>query len=352
MSADDRAAIDATALDALARLGDGATALYVGIWDPAKGAYTQAYGESSPGVRAAISDHNRIGSVTKTFTAVAVLQLVADGQIGLRDTLASLVPDLVAEYPAIARVTVDQLLGMRSGIGDFFCCANTFTRTFYADHERRFGVGELVAEGLRMGAPSAEPPREQDYSNTNYVILGEILRVATGRSTAMVLSDLARSAGLPETGLEEPDARAMPEPAARGYVGPLYVAEHHDLLPSSVAAGTDVSAWTLSAAGSAAGMYSTLEELGAWAASGYGSALLPVELAETRLPPAGAPAFSYGYGIIRSGDWIGHGGSVDGWVVDTTFNMETGASWVLIVNSGGGATAFEPLVKFLPEFSF
>lgn len=68
------------------------------------------------------------------------------------------------------------------------------------------------------------------------------------------------------------------------------------------------------------------------------------------MPPAGA---SYGYGIMRAGDWIGHGGSVHGWVAMTAFDMQTGTTFMAIVNSGGGEGALEPLAAYLlPDAPF
>ncbi|HTI28830.1 MAG TPA: serine hydrolase domain-containing protein [Methylomirabilota bacterium] len=345
MSDADRGEIDSAARDALAQ-SDGATALYVGIWIPEKGFYEQAYGESSPGVAATLADHNRIGSVTKTFTATAVLQLVASGEIALTDTLATLLPELAAEFPALTSVTVDQLLGMRTGIGDFFCCPGSLVDTYFADPTHLFTVHDLVAEGLRMRSPPSVPLASAEYSNTNYVILGEVLRVVTGHSVHEVLTDLARSVGLEQTGLLAPDVSQMPAPAAHGYMGAAQVAEHRDLLPPGVVGGIDVSDWSLSFAGAAGAMYSTLGDLGAWAATGYGSALLPADLASRRLSPPDGRDFDYGYGITVSGDWIGHSGLVEGWITDTAFNPTTGATWVLIVNSGGGEAVLQAMAEF------
>lgn len=345
MSATDRAAIDSAAVAAL-ELSDGATALYVGIWDPQKGFYQQAYGESSPGVAATLADHNRIGSVTKTFTATAVLQLVASGSIRLDDTLATLLPELTAEFPALAPVTIDQLLGMRTGIGDFFCCPGSLVDTYFADPTHAFTLHELVAEALRISSPPSVPLTSSHYSNTNYLILGEVLRMVSGRPVDEVLTGLARSAGLQQTALLAPGEERMPEPAAHGYLGAAQVEEHRDLLPASVVAGTDVSGWSLSFAGAAGAMYSTLGDLGAWAGSGYGSALVPADLAHARLSPPGGKDFDYGYGIYVSGEWIGHSGLVEGWIADTAFNATTGATWVLIVNSGGGEAVLQAIAPF------
>jgi len=351
MSDEDRAAIDAAAVDALAR-SDGATALYVGIWHPENGVYQQAYGESSPGAPATVADHNRIGSVTKTFTATAVLQLVASGRIDLDETLASLLPDLTAEFPALASVTIDQLLGMRTGIGDFFCCPDSLIEAYLADPTRMFAFEEMVAGGLAMGEPPSVPPASADYSNTNYVILGEVLRVVSGKPAHEVVTALARSAGLQQTGLGAPDETQMPAPAARGYLGAAQVADHEHLLPPGVGAGTDVSDWTVSFAGAAGAMYSTLGDLGAWAATGYGSALLPDDLATRRLSPPDGIEYDYGYGILRYHDWIGHSGLVEGWIVDTAFNVTTGATWVLIVNSGGGEAVLQGMAEFAQPGAF
>jgi len=345
MSDADRGSIDAAAADALAQ-SDGATALYVGIWNPTKGVYQQAYGESSPGVAATVADHNRIGSVTKTFTATAVLQLVSSGQIGLEESLDDVLPDMTAKFPALASVTVDQLLGMRTGIGDFFCCPGSLVDTYFADPTHVFTVDELVAAGLRMGSPASVPLASSQYSNTNYVILGEVLRVVTGRPVHEVLTGLARSAGLQQTALQAPDEGQMPPPAAHGYLGAAQVEEHRDLLPPSVVAGTDVSGWSVSFAGAAGAMYSTLGDLAAWAGSGYGSAMLPADLAKARLSPPDGREFDYGYGITVYHDWIGHSGLVEGWIVDTAFNPITGATWVLIVNSGGGERVLQAMAAF------
>ena len=85
--------------------------------------------------------------------------------------------------------------------------------------------------------------------------------------------------------------------------------------------------------------------------TGYGTALLPLDLATRRLPPPGAPNFAYGYGITRAGDWIGHSGLVEGWIVDTAFNTTTGATWVLIVNSGGGEALLGAMAALARPFS-
>lgn len=351
MAAEERRVVDDIATSALRDHGDGATALYLGTWDPIRGVYVAAYGEAAPGQAATIADHTRIGSITKTFTATAILDLVARGRLALDATLADLVPDMVALHPSLGPVTIDELLGMRTGIGDIFCCADAFTEAFFRDPTRTISVDELVTDGLQAGSPLPGGLTLPEYSNTNFVILGAVLEAVTGRPADEVVTDVARAVGLAETALDPPDVRAMPEPAAHGYLGPNQVAEHADRMPPDLMAGTDTSDWTMSFARAAGGMYSTVADLGRWAASGFGSTLLPASLADRRItPPEGG---SYAYGIMRSGDWIGHGGNVHGWVAMTAFDMKTGTTFVAIVNSGGGEGALEPLAAYLlPDAPF
>ncbi len=98
-AAADAAAIDKLAQDALAKNPD-LPGMWIGIWDPAKGFYVQAYGQAvKGGAKATIADHGRIGSVTKTFTVVAVLEQVAAGKLKLESTIEEILPDLAASTP-------------------------------------------------------------------------------------------------------------------------------------------------------------------------------------------------------------------------------------------------------------
>ncbi|MFM2437272.1 MAG: hypothetical protein RLZ55_78, partial [Actinomycetota bacterium] len=122
MSAADVAAMDAAAATSMAAAAgqQGAPGMWIGVWDPTRGWHIGAYGSAvEGGAKATDGDHSRIGSLTKTFTATAVLQQVAAGKMSLGDTIGAVLPDLAADYPAVAGVTVEQLLGMTSGIPDY-----------------------------------------------------------------------------------------------------------------------------------------------------------------------------------------------------------------------------------------
>ena len=97
-------------------------------------------------------------------------------------------------------------------------------------------------------------------------------------------------------------------------------------------------------------MYSTLEDLGAWAATGFGNDFLPPELAAQRLEAAPlAEGVDYGLGLMDFGNgWYGHTGEILGWNSVAAHNPETGAVFVAYVNESGSllATAGPALAAF------
>ena len=115
MSAEDSEGLDIIA-NAMLESGD-VNALYLGVWDPARGAHVKAYGiaDVATGRAASVGDSFRIGSTTKTFTATVILQLVDAGKLTLDATLADAAPGVAAKYPTVADRTIEQLLSMTGG---------------------------------------------------------------------------------------------------------------------------------------------------------------------------------------------------------------------------------------------
>ncbi|MEY4372031.1 MAG: hypothetical protein RL219_800, partial [Actinomycetota bacterium] len=178
MSSAERKKIDASARRALARTDGQVPGMWIGIWDPAKGSYTAGYGSATTGgASASRSDHNRIGSVTKTFTGVAVLRLVQRKQLALGDTIAKRLPALAARYPQLAKITVRRLLNMSTGIPDY-ANSSQFLSAQVADPTKVWSAAELI--DFAMTRLTLEPVGTPGYSSTNYVILGEIVAAVTG----------------------------------------------------------------------------------------------------------------------------------------------------------------------------
>jgi len=328
MAAADAAKVDATVAAAMAAYPD-IPGMWIGVWDPDKGFYAQAYGESvKGGAKAAIAEHGRIGSVTKTFTVTAILEQVAAGKLRLDSTIAEVLPDLAAKYPAIAKITVKQLAGMTSGIQDY---ANTgvVLKPFIADPTKVWTSDELIAAGMTLPVAA---PGTGGYSTTNTEILAKMLEKLTGKPAEEVVTDVAKQAGLTETALLAPDVVKMPDPSSHGYIGTKAAADLAKM-GATVKAGTDVTDWNVSWGQAGGGMYSTVADLGKWAATGLGTSLLPADLAAQRFVTTKIPEGKYGLGLLDWGQgWIGHTGQLMGWESWVAYNKETGAAFVAIIN--------------------
>lgn len=138
---------------------------------------------------------HRIGSISKTFTAVAILQQVEKGRISLDAPVTRYVPDL---FPGADRergdaITVRMLLNHTSHLGDYVLgafpsLAQNSTASLDEHRFRTIRPQELVRLGLATpatGSPGAQPG---SYSNTNYVLAGLILEKVTGQKAATYLT--------------------------------------------------------------------------------------------------------------------------------------------------------------------
>lgn len=116
----------------------------------------------------------RIGSITKVFTSVMLLQLVEEGKLSLETKLSKFYPDVVnAEF-----ITITHLLRHQSGIHNFTNDAS-FLATM-TDHRSKADMIRLI-EGLKS---NFEPGTSYEYSNSGFVLLGFIIEDITGDSYA------------------------------------------------------------------------------------------------------------------------------------------------------------------------
>jgi D-alanyl-D-alanine carboxypeptidase len=123
---------------------------------------------------AAAGDRYRIGSNTKTMVAVVVLQLVQEGRLGLDDSVSRLLPDLGLDK----RITVRHLLNQTSG---FHTDTMVASPPYGYEHNRfhYFEPEQLVEIALTNPEPRAEPGKQYEYSNTNYVLAGLVIERVT-----------------------------------------------------------------------------------------------------------------------------------------------------------------------------
>jgi D-alanyl-D-alanine carboxypeptidase len=128
----------------------------------------------------------------------------------------------------------------------------------------------------------------------------------------------------------------LADPASHGYLNATCVREIEGD-GGQAAEGTDTSAWNVSYGQAAGGMSSTVDDLGIWAASVSGNALLSDDLARRRLRTSDIGGVRYGLGVMEVGDWYGHEGEALGWEALVLHNPDTGVSLVMATNACAGA---------------
>jgi len=124
----------------------------------------------------------RIASITKTFTAVMILQLVEEGKLKLTDTLDKLFP----QVPNAKKITILQILSHRSGIPNVSRDQATWKPGAPVTKD------EMLALIIK-GTPEFEPDTKSAYSNSGYFLLGLILEKLTGKSYDQALEQRINS---------------------------------------------------------------------------------------------------------------------------------------------------------------
>ncbi|GAA2472530.1 serine hydrolase domain-containing protein [Streptomyces longisporus] len=161
------------------------------------------------------ADRFRIGSVTKTFTTVVLLQLADEGKLRLDAPVDRYLPGLLPDRT----ITVREILGHRSGLYDY---TNTmFAKTvpgFQDVRSKVFTYRELVKRSLSH--PRTSAPGTFSYSNTNFVVAGMLIEKLTGHSVRTEYENrIFKPLKLRDTFYVHPGTQ-LPGRHARGYLAP------------------------------------------------------------------------------------------------------------------------------------
>ena len=124
----------------------------------------------------------QIGSNTKAFTAVTILQLEAEGKLTIQDTVGKWLP----QYPAWKDVTIERLLNMTSGIPTYDN-VQPMQAAYAANPARDWSPAELIAYVYPTTKDAPPPTTGWSYSNTNYLLAQLIIEKASGHSYAAEL---------------------------------------------------------------------------------------------------------------------------------------------------------------------
>ncbi len=248
----------------------------------------------------------RVASVTKTFVAVVVLQLAAEGRLRLDDAASRYVPGT----PGLAGVTIRQLLDHTAGLPDAAAVDEGFGPGLLRDRDRRWTPRELLATSASV-ARDFPPGTDYAYSNTNYLALGLVVEAVTGTPWAtQVRARILDPLRLDGTYV----AGAEPGPA----VVAAYGDGDNDGDVENLETGRE---WTSLATseGPAGALVSTADDLATFAGALFSGRLLDEASlrAMTSTTPYHPRAGGYGLGLeITRPDWAttvwGHGGFLPG----------------------------------------
>ncbi len=294
------------------------------------------FGNLSAKIPLEVTDRTRIGSLIKSFVAVAVLQLVGEGKLDLDETVENIIPGLI---PNGADITVRQLLNHTSGIFDYWQ-DEAFFNQLLADPMRAWTPEQLV-KFARSHAPLSAPGEKWSYANTNYILLGRIVEVTTGRPLAAELeARIFEPLKLTHTSFD-----SSPEIAGFHMQGYAILGEP---LPVDVTMVSPTAAW---AAGGS--IVSTAEDIASFYAALMDGRLLTPDLLSSMLTTVSAgEGLNYGLGIaevqVTCGSAWGHQGEFPGYLNFALTSKDGNRQAVVLVNfyslDSAGKKAFHDVV--------
>ncbi|WP_276372180.1 serine hydrolase [Chryseolinea sp. H1M3-3] len=268
---------------------------------------------------------HRLGSITKQFSSMLIMQLVEQGKLKLDVPISTYLPDYPKKTGAI--ITIHHLLTHTSGIPNM---------TSFPGFLKNVSINAYTPEQLvNMSADSTlefKPGERFAYSNSGYLLLGYIIEKVTGKSYEQVLREnILTPLKMNNTGYD-----------------------HHELLLKNRASGYEKNGrqyvnakfLDMSVPYAAGAMYSTVEDLYLWDQALYTNQLLRkenMELLFAKHIPSGGGHYGYGWGIgeIPLGntaakiETVGHGGGINGFNTQITRVLSDKSLIVLLNNTGG-----------------
>lgn len=277
----------------------------------------------------------RIASLTKQFTAVAVMQLVEDGKISLDDTIDKYFPS----YKYGKKITVKNLLTMTSGIKDYINKDGDTDTEAYTESQIDFKVSKKnsakenkkeIMDWIFDQKLNFEPDEKYMYSNSAYFLLGDIIEQVSKTSyESYVEKNILKPTGMMNTGFESTDKLAV------GY---------QDIYDN---------AWTLypGVGYSATGLISNVPDLLKWIDALCTNKLISEETFDEMTTPYKG---NYGYGFVvsKDNDIISHTGKIDKYNAAISFTKDENQIFIALSNYSNSSpiNLFNNIQKTLAPF--
>lgn len=281
----------------------------------------------------------RIGSLTKSFTAMAILLLHAQGRLHVHDPIAYYLPD----YPNGDRITLHQLLSMSSGIPNYlndllFSRYNIKSGAYQpsTSKDQLFSPQDLIA--CFQDKPLAfAPGSAYAYSNSNYVLLGHIVEVVSGQSYSDFLQKHIFAP------LDMTQSQYRPGPS-----NPTSSTGYDTIVPVPI----PVFSFHNSLLFAAGGITSSVRDLRLWLQALHNNALLPASLTQRLFSPAtnmNGSFYAYAYGWIvdqtAAAPIAEHTGTAPGYSSYMYNDAASRVSAIICSNSWGENTMFSKMYQ-------
>lgn len=217
-------------------------------------------------IRNTVDTKFQLASVTKQFTAAAVLLLAEKGQLSLNDKLSTFFPD----YPKADTVTIHMLLSHSSGLAMGFkeIALSTMSK------DSAFSAIKKIPYEFSPGTKSA-------YSNIGYYLLAKIIEKVSGEKYADFLTkNIFEKAGMINTGVSNNDSIVSKKAQAYCHTEKGYI--HNPYINWEINLGHD-------------GVYSTIEDLALWDKALYGTTILSDKMKKKMFTPQNSENWGYGF---------------------------------------------------------
>ena len=259
----------------------------------------------------------RIGSITKQFTAIAILKLAQENKLSLQDDINRYFPEFTEK-----KITIEHLLQHTSGIKSYTSIPSLLT-----PEKKKAGITQKeLLEVLKNEAPDFEPGEYFSYNNSGYYLLGMIIEKVSGQKYKDYISEhLLEPLKMKNTFISD---KKLPDEVAVGYQiteeGNLELADFvHSSLPFSAGA-----------------LYSTVDDLWKWNQGISSYKVVKKEWLDKAWAPltlTSGKQESYGYGWFldrfNGKKVIAHGGAIDGYGSAALYEPES-KIFVCILNNG------------------
>ncbi len=279
-----------------------------------KPVFRQAYGLANRewNAKNTLDTKLRIGSLTKQFTAAAILQLVEAGNLSLDDPVSRFDPEAPKAWDG---VLLRHLLNHTSGIVNYTALPDYLPSISRIERPAKALVELVRAEPLLF-----EPGARVEYSNTNYLLLGLAIEFASGQPYARYLAERILSPlGLKDTGYD--DATAILPRRASGYRFGQGQWRNAAPMASSVAYA-------------AGGLYSTVDDLLAWDEALFSGRVI-TEASLRKMFDDGGRGYGFGWyvGAAHGRTLWSHGGAVSGFLAMTDYYPSERLAVIVLANN-------------------